>query len=218
MDSEDFGADAGVVALLKRFMPRPLYELLELAYSGADYRRLKKAILRHRPDCLYERYNLFLPSGVWARERFRLPLLLEVNAPLLEERATHDGLALERLARWSEQRAWRGADRVLPVTEVLADHVERAGVPRSRIEVVPNGVDREDYERVADREEAKRRLGLEGRLVLGFTGFRARLAPDGSGDRSRGGTPRRPRAASAAGRRRTGEGGACGSRGPARGP
>jgi glycosyltransferase involved in cell wall biosynthesis len=32
-------------------------------------------------------------------------------------------------------------------------------------------VDREDYERVADREEAKRRLGLEGRLVLGFTGF-----------------------------------------------
>jgi glycosyltransferase involved in cell wall biosynthesis len=171
VDSEEFGSDGGVVALLKRWMPRALYELLELGYSRAAYRRLKKAIEHHRPDCLYERYNLFQPSGVWARERFELPLLLEVNAPLLEERATHDGLALVRLARWSEQRAWRGADRVLPVTDVLAGHVERAGVPRSRIEVIPNGVNLGDYERVVGRDEAKRRLGLEKRLVLGFTGF-----------------------------------------------
>jgi len=54
---------------------------------------------------------------------------------------------------------------------VLAGHVERAGVPRSRIEVIPNGVNLRDYERVVGRDEAKRRLGLEGRLVLGFTGF-----------------------------------------------
>jgi glycosyltransferase involved in cell wall biosynthesis len=128
-------------------------------------------VRRFRPDAIYERYNLFTPAGVWAKRRFGLPLFLEVNAPLFEERRDHGGIALQSLARWSQQYAWRGADIVAPVTRVLADSVELAGVPTSRIAVIPNAINAGQFANVPDLADAKQRLGLAGRLVLGFTGF-----------------------------------------------
>ena len=171
VETEQFGADAGIVSLLKRWMPGPGYELAELAYSLADYRRLSSAIRRFRPEIIYERYNLYFPSGIWARKRFGLPLLLEVNAPLFEERSRFDGISLPRLARWSERQAWHGADYVLPVTHVLAGRVQAAGVPAQRIRVIPNGINTREFASLPTPAEAKRRLQLEGRLVLGFVGF-----------------------------------------------
>ncbi len=171
VESGDFGSDGGLVARLKRALPKGLYELLELGYSLVAYARLARAVRRHRPDCLYERYNLYLPAGIWLKHRFGLPMLLEVNAPLFDERARYGGLGLPWLARWSERYCWRGADACLPVTEVLARRIEAEGVPRGRIHVIPNGIDWEKFRHLPDVDQAKAELGLKGRLVLGFTGF-----------------------------------------------
>jgi glycosyltransferase involved in cell wall biosynthesis len=171
IEDERFGADAGYVASLKRWLPGAAYEALELGYALADYRRLSAALRAFRPDVIYERYNLYFPSGIWASRRFRVPLLLEVNAPLYEERRRYGGVALPRLAQWSERHVWRGADLVLPVTEVLAGYVAAAGVPRERIHVIPNGINEQSFAGLPDREAAKRTLGLTGRFVLGFVGF-----------------------------------------------
>lgn len=170
-ETEDFGSDAGLVAKLKRYLPKWFYELMELGYSLVAYRRLAAAVRQHRPDCLYERYNLFLPAGIWLARKYKLPMLLEINAPILEERAKYDGLALTGLARWSQAYAWRNADVVLPVTEVLGDIVASYGVERSKIVVIPNGINADRFANAPDVAAAKRALGLEGRLVLGFTGF-----------------------------------------------
>ncbi len=171
IDSEEFGADAGMVAWMKSHLPGFVYELLELGYSILDFFRLANAIRTHRPDCIYERYNLFLPSGIWARKVFRLPLLLEVNAPLYEERRKYNGISLNKLARSVERYTWRGADFVLPVTEVLAGTLREAGVPADRIRVIPNGINTERFSDVPTREVAKSKLGLDGKFVLGFAGF-----------------------------------------------
>jgi glycosyltransferase involved in cell wall biosynthesis len=172
MEHAEFGSDAGAVALLKRFVPRFAYELMELAYSLLAYWRLKRAVVGFRPDCLYERYNLLLPAGVWIKRNFGLPMLLEVNAPIFEERARYDGISLERLAAWSQRYAWRNADFVLPVTRVLAGMVRDAGVPCERISVIPNGIDPDRFgNNSLPAEVAKAKLGLRDRLVLGFTGF-----------------------------------------------
>jgi glycosyltransferase involved in cell wall biosynthesis len=145
---------------------------MEFAYSLIAYHRLRRAVLTFRPDCLYERYNLFLPAGVWLKKSFALPMLLEVNSPLFEERDRYEGISLRRLAGWSQHYAWRGADFVLPVTAVLAGKVLAAGVPKERIAVVPNGIDPERFgNNTLSVEDAKSRLGLGHRLVLGFTGF-----------------------------------------------
>lgn len=170
-NSQNFGGEAGWVRWLKRWVPGALYELAEFGYSFLDYFRLSSAIRKNRPDFVYERYNLFFVSGLWACRRHRLPWLVEVNAPLVDERCAYGGITLKRLARWSERSVWRGADHVFAVTQVLAHRVEREGVARARLTVTPNGIDLAVFEGLPSRGEAKQHLGLENRLVLGFTGF-----------------------------------------------
>lgn len=166
------GQDMDWVHRLKERLPKAAYELMELSYSWLAYRKLMAAARDFRPDVIYERYNLFLLAGLMASRCLRVPLLLEVNAPLVQERSRHSGgLSLQGLARWAEGRAWRGADWVLPVTEVLADHVRAYGVPDTRIAVIPNGINEAHFQAAPASDEAKARLGLQGRLVLGFTGF-----------------------------------------------
>jgi glycosyltransferase involved in cell wall biosynthesis len=172
VESEEFGADAGLVDWLKRWMPRPLYELLEFSYAFPDYVGLASAIRRFRPDIIYERYNLFFPSGIWASRWFSIPLMLEVNAPLFEERARYSGgIALRRLAKWSEDYAWTKADHVMPVTAVLAEKVKAAGVRGHHMTVIHNGIHEAQFANLPSRPQSKQSLGLDGRFVLGFVGF-----------------------------------------------
>ncbi|WP_419729339.1 glycosyltransferase family 4 protein [Lichenicola sp.] len=166
-----FGGESRLVDAIKRRLPAFAFELLELAYNGPALLRLLRAIRRHRPEILYERYSLFLFAGVLAARLSRLPLLLEVNSPLFEERAAHDGLRLRRLGRWSQRLLWRQADHVLPVTGVLSGMIAESGVGRDRITVVPNGIDPDRFVAVADGMAAKMALQIPQRLVLGFAGF-----------------------------------------------
>jgi glycosyltransferase involved in cell wall biosynthesis len=98
-------------------------------------------------------------------------MLLEVNAPIASERAQHGGLSWPALARWSERRVWRNSDMLLPVTSVLAQHLRSAGVPRRPIQVIANGVALHRLAAQPQADEERRRLGLQGKLVLGFAGF-----------------------------------------------
>jgi glycosyltransferase involved in cell wall biosynthesis len=166
-----FGSDAGLVAWMKKRLPRALYELAEWAYGFHAYRRLARAIVTFKPDVMYERYNLFSTAGVRARTRYALPLLLEINAPIYAERKKFDGIALDGLARASELEAWRDADIVLPVTEALAAIVRETTGPRGRLEVIPNGINPEHFAGPFDTEAVRRQWNLDGRTVLGFTGF-----------------------------------------------
>lgn len=162
------GGESRLVATIRRLLPGAAVELLELAYSLPSTLRLARAAREFGPDVIYERYNLFYLAGALVARRRRLPLLLEVNAPLAEERARFGNLRLRRLARWAENYVWRRADRVLPVTDVLADHVRQAGVPEERIVVVPNGIDLAEF----PAELAERQAGPDAEtLQLGFVGF-----------------------------------------------
>ncbi|MEM9168055.1 MAG: glycosyltransferase family 4 protein [Pseudomonadota bacterium] len=148
-----------------------LYEAAELGYSAVGYRRLARvAASLPSVDVLYERYNLFYHAGArFARAR-GLPFILEVNAPLADERATNGGLALRPVAHWSEAGLWRAADAVLPVTGVLAAKATALGVAPDRVTVIQNGVD-DDFLAPANGAAIREAYGLGDRLVLGFTGF-----------------------------------------------
>ena len=152
-------------------MPKALYELAELAYNVPESFRLWRAVRRHRPDLIYERSNLYLLSGSLVARLTGIPLIAEVNAPYFQERSMHGGLALPRVARWSERLAWKSADAVVAVTQVLAEIVIRGGAARERVHVMPNGIDPSKFSLRAVDVGAKERLGLAGRIVLGFTGF-----------------------------------------------
>lgn len=168
---ENTSSAVGWVQKLRARSPKSVYELMELAYSLVAYRRLAKAEREFKPDVIYERYNLFLLAGLMLKWRRNLPLLLEVNAPLAQERAQFGGLSLPWLARWFEGLTWRGADFVLPVTHALAQHVRTRGVPERRVVVIPNGINEAQFASAPSNSEAKQCLGWSDALVLGFTGF-----------------------------------------------
>jgi glycosyltransferase involved in cell wall biosynthesis len=171
VSGEQMGQDITWVHRLRATLPKAAYELLELSYSLVAYWRLRRAALDFKPDVLYERCNLFLVAGAWLKRRFGIPMLLEVNSPLADERERFGGLALPRLARWSERFAWCAADSVLPVTRVLADIVHAGGVPKERLVVIPNGINEAHFAHAPTVEDAKARRGWSDALVLGFTGF-----------------------------------------------
>lgn len=170
-DSRAFGESSRSVDWLRASIPGSLLELVEFAYCLLDAVKLAAAVCRHRPDFIYERYNLFFVSGIWVKRLFRVPLLLEVNAPLFAERCANQGIHLRRLARWSEGYAWRGADHVFPVTRVLADRMVEAGVPETRLTVIHNGVSEAFLNATDQSGLIDKQYGLEGKLVIGFTGF-----------------------------------------------
>ncbi|HYM32598.1 MAG TPA: glycosyltransferase, partial [Candidatus Cybelea sp.] len=170
-EKSDFGSEAGPTALLKRMMPGAVYELMELAYNVPAFWRLWRAAKEFAPDVLYERFNLYLLAGLWLARVSRIPFLLEVNAPLAEERERFGGLSLRRVAHACEGWLWRGADRAFPVTGVLAEHLFAKGAIRERAVVIPNGVAPEFLAPAPESVAAKRRLGIKDRLVLGFVGF-----------------------------------------------
>lgn len=174
MCGPDDGGDGKLDASSRRgaaaLLPAPLYEGAEYGYSFPAYRRLAAVASRSAPDILYERYNLFFHAGVWLKRKTGLPFVLEVNAPLAQERADHGNLFFKGWARNSEASIWRAADMVLPVTNILADHVRAAGVPDDRIDIIQNGVETE-FLKPCDSGPVRARYGIEGKLVLGFTGF-----------------------------------------------
>ena len=155
----------------KQLLPKLVYELLELAYSGVELVKLAKAIRKNRPDAIYERANVYTLSGVWAACLFSLPLILEVNAPLTEERAKFGGLALPRIAQWSEELVWRSADYVLPVTRVLGDLVERAGASPARVLVTCNGIDAEKFSETHASNRSLLPSSFTAGPILGFVGY-----------------------------------------------
>ncbi|MFZ5835912.1 MAG: glycosyltransferase family 4 protein [Pseudomonadota bacterium] len=167
----EFGSDAGLIATLKRLLPRAIYEILEAAYSIPAFFRLYRAWRAHRPDVVYERYNLFMFAGLWLKYLTGVPLLLEVNGPIFEERSLHDGLSLQKFAAWAQGAVWRGVDYVLPVTQVLAGYVQRYRVPGNRIHVIPNGINPVRFTARQAGKDIRAKYALEGKLVLGFTGF-----------------------------------------------
>jgi glycosyltransferase involved in cell wall biosynthesis len=157
--------------LARTALPGALYELLELAYNLPSYLRLRQAVRAFEPDIIYERYNLFLLAGLLAARQARLPMLLEINAPLVRERCDTGRLKLKRLGRLCEAALWRGADVALPVTRALAEEVRRTRGAKPT-EVAPNGADPECRPAPAAALQVRTRLGLcLEDLVLGFVGF-----------------------------------------------
>ncbi|MBN1378924.1 MAG: glycosyltransferase family 4 protein [Gammaproteobacteria bacterium] len=171
IQEKEFGGESTLVRMLKSKMPQAIYEIAEFFYSLPVYLKLARAIKAFKPDIIYERYNLFLPAGIWIKKRFKVPLILEVNAPLYSERKKNNGIALDWLAKWSERYVWRNADCVIAVTEVLKNYIVEAGADPEKIQVIPNGVDLDCFDAAQDRVSSKKKLELENKLVLGFVGF-----------------------------------------------
>lgn len=132
---------------------------------------LRDVLRRVGPDVVYERAAYLCGAGVRAAERAGTPLVLEMNAPYVEERRSlHGGGPLDVAGRAWERRVLRGAALVVAVSDVLADRLaESADVPRERVRAQPNGVDTTRFH--PGVASARERLGIApDAFVVAFVG------------------------------------------------
>ncbi|GEM_PF-132213 len=149
--------------------PETIFELFELAYNVLLFVRLASRYARFRPDLIYERYalNTFAPTLLCRITGCRH--VLEVNDSVVIERSRP--LALKGLAAAVEGYCLGGSQLAITIT---ADFQARLGArfpaAKDRILVLTNAMSGTRFQRAFDREGMRKRLGMEGRIVIGASG------------------------------------------------
>ena len=157
--------------VVRRLLPRrpglTLRDLGRWARARAHGRRVASAARDHEADVIIETQVHFAGSGERAARETDLPLLLDDCSPVSETVAL--GAGLPALAQHVFRRQVESARWVTVSSAALRERLERDGVPARKLHVVPNGVDLATYG-CSDRDGVRRRLGLNGRPVIGFVG------------------------------------------------
>ena len=119
-------------------------------------------------ELVYERYSLFSDAGAQLAARLGVPLIMEVNAPLVQEQLTHRSLHHRDDAVALTERALAGASVVSCVSEPVANWV-RAAVPAAAAQTVvtPNGV---NTERIRPAVHTAPTAQTDRPFTLGFLG------------------------------------------------
>ncbi|PIG93632.1 glycosyltransferase family 4 protein [Gloeocapsopsis sp. IPPAS B-1203] len=91
-------------------------------------------------DLVYERYSLWSFTAMEYANTAKIPGILEVNAPLIEEHAQHRGLVNHEAAYEVAQRVFGAATALVAVSQGVADYLASYPVAQGRIHVIPNGV------------------------------------------------------------------------------
>ncbi len=118
-------------------------ELRRIGYNDTLYRELKRRFLKHKPGFIYERASLYATAGARLAAKFKVPHLVELNAPLAVEQSAYRATGFGELAAQAERWTLTHADAVIVVSSELAKHVRALGVPAKKIHVMPNGVNPE---------------------------------------------------------------------------
>jgi glycosyltransferase involved in cell wall biosynthesis len=161
---EAFTRQGSDIALQRNWLTRAAGDALRAAMNAVSTRRVRRMVSACEYSFAYERYALFQSLGRAARRR-GVPWVLEVNALLAHEStSTRRATNSRRLAEWAERHTLIASDLIVAVTEELAASIANAyDISRSKIIVVPNGVDAKRFARVPPRT-------TDGTLRIGFVG------------------------------------------------
>ncbi len=122
---------------------------------------------------IWRQHDLFAAAGAGFARRHDIPLVHYVHAPQVWE-ADRWGVRRPGWGRLIEQACERPqlleADLVACVSDEVATEIRRFGVPSRRILVSPMSVDARRFSPAVSGAEVRRRYGLHGRFVFGWTG------------------------------------------------
>lgn len=135
---------------------------------------LEMMIDSFKPDLIYERGFYFMTSGVDAAKEYKIPHIIEMNAPFMEEKEELEGKTLvSDIARKKEKHQATNTDMMVVVSSGLKEYYEE-NYPalKERVLVTPNAIDPKNF-RIDHRSasECRERLGIKkDELVIGFVG------------------------------------------------
>ena len=127
-----------IIPLLPVGLTRSAFDLHnDLVFTEGVVREIQMA----SPDFIYQRYSRFTSAGVCASLVSRRPLFLEYNGSEVWVGRNWDRVGMLDLLERYERLNLAAAARILVVSNVERDNLERVGIPAEKIVVNPNGVD-----------------------------------------------------------------------------
>lgn len=154
---------------MTKHMPEFVFETLELMYNFIACRQIAREIKKEIPDVIYERYSLFMFGSLWYAKRKGIPFILEVNDSALVERVRH--LMFKRVACKIESWVFKHATGIVFISNYFRDLAESNHKEMAPCAVSPNAADTEVFNpSLYDRESAKEKFGVAGKIVCGFAG------------------------------------------------
>jgi glycosyltransferase involved in cell wall biosynthesis len=145
-------------------------DLRNILYALSLEMQGRVALQSFQPDVIYERYCLFSTAGLELARYFRVPFILEVNAPLVLEQQEMRGLSLPLVASAAEHLLQTKADHVVVVSDHLRNYVTGHGIDTTRVTVIPNAADPQQFSPRSAPSLLRWRLGWEENVVIGFVG------------------------------------------------
>jgi PEP-CTERM/exosortase A-associated glycosyltransferase len=150
--------------------------LSEIELMGEMAFRIEQVAKQIRPHILHAHSPVLnaLPALRVGR-RLGIPVVYEVRAfwedAAVDHGTTRDGSLRYRLTRALETWAFKRADAIFTICEGLRGDIVGRGIPAAKVTVIPNAVDIGTFSIRNSQDAAlKRRLGLDGAVVLGFIG------------------------------------------------
>jgi glycosyltransferase involved in cell wall biosynthesis len=118
------------------------------------------------PEILLERHSLFSDASWRVSKRLGIPWVLEVNAPIFEERLQYEHLRFPRLAKTWQRDVLRACPAIFAVSKWLQRWlVEEVGC--KNVHWLPNG----SSEKVGNPERGRAILGVtSSKPIIGFVG------------------------------------------------
>lgn len=155
-----------------RIVPNFVYELMEILYNLYAYFKLTALIKNFKPDFIYERYAMYNFCGVLASRRKKIPIILEVNAPLSYEQSKYEELTFKKLAKRIENWICNHATKVIVVSSALKDILIKQGVGEYNIHVLSNGINPKEFDRNRKFRPIRSKYNIPtNALVIGIVGW-----------------------------------------------
>lgn len=175
---EEFGENTQIPHVYARFF---VHKFLPFTGILNSFRLLKAALKLHKQtkfEIIHERFGLYSYGGFLAAKLMGIPIIFEVNGPVIEEKQNHTealkGLELIS-AKISRYIALRNADAYVTISNLMKEiMVEEWKLPSEKIFVMPNCADHKVFARVGLEEEGeilRKSLGYtENEFVACFIG------------------------------------------------
>ncbi len=144
-----------------------------LLRNFSQVREEQRLLDAFRPDVVLAVSSYGIFSALWAARSRRLPFVLFCDGPVEYEYSLFFSqvyYSYPALSRGVEGLNVRAAQRVITISEILKGYLMRYNVPAGKIHVIPNGVDPLAFRAQPPDPELQTRLGLKGRLVVGYIG------------------------------------------------
>ncbi len=158
-------------AWLRNYSPEIIFELFEIAYNIVGYTMISKQLKKEKYDFIYERYSLFCLAGVICAQRYKIPIILEVNYTSTTRFCRPISKAFKKLTFWFDFLLFKKVHGIVVVSTFLKEHlIKDFKVDEKKIIITTNAADPAVFSPDISLDMMKKRFNLSSEKIVGFVG------------------------------------------------